>query len=179
MDARASLLCESRLSWDDAQELRREFEARLHDASRLAFRVALGVLRRREDAEDVAQEALARAFERYGSLRDKERFPAWLVRTTWRLAVDHCRGARRRERREAAAVGATIADPEAVAVATEFQERLRTAIDGLPEKLRIVHVLAGIEGHGMGEIAALLELPEGTVKSRLHLARRRLLEGLR
>jgi len=180
MDARVGLLSERVLSRYEARNLRRELEERLSEASRLAFRVAYGVLRQREDAEDVAQEALARACERYGSLRDKDRFPAWLVRTTWRLALDHCRGRRRRERRELEALHApTLEDAEAAAAANEFRRRLLTAIDALPEKLRIVLVLAGIEGHGMREIAALLALPEGTVKSRLHLARRRLLEWLR
>ena len=53
------------------------------------------------------------------------------------------------------------------------------AIDDLPEPLRVVAVLGGIEGYQMNELAALLELPEGTVKSRLHLARKRLLQALR
>jgi RNA polymerase sigma-70 factor (ECF subfamily) len=53
------------------------------------------------------------------------------------------------------------------------------AVDALPEKLRIVTVLAAIEGHGVAEVARLLELPQGTVKSRLHLARKALAERLR
>ena len=52
------------------------------------------------------------------------------------------------------------------------------AVDDLPDKLRIVVVLSAIEGHGMREVAALLGLAEGTVKSRLYEARRRLLERL-
>ena len=52
------------------------------------------------------------------------------------------------------------------------------AIDALPEKLRLVIVLASIEGHDIGEVAALLRLPPGTVKSRLFLARRKLKELL-
>lgn len=180
MDARVGLLWESSLSRDDAGERLRVFEAQLGDDPRLAFRVAYGVLRQREDAEDVAQEALARAFQRFGSLRDRDRFRPWLVRTVWRLALDHRRGARRRERRERACLDApAFVDGEALAAASEFRGRLLSAIDLLPEKLRIVTVLAGIEGHGLREIAALLALPEGTVKSRLHAARRRLLEKLR
>ena len=52
------------------------------------------------------------------------------------------------------------------------------AIDGLSEKLRVAVVLAGIEGHDIREVAALLELPEGTVKSRLFLARQQLKDAL-
>ena len=53
------------------------------------------------------------------------------------------------------------------------------AVDGLPEKLRVVVVLGALEGHGLGEVAGLLGVPVGTVKSRLHEARRRLLEKLK
>jgi len=56
----------------------------LEAAAPLAFRVAFAVLRRRQDAEDVAQDALAKAFQSQGTLRDRDRFEAWLVRITWR-----------------------------------------------------------------------------------------------
>jgi RNA polymerase sigma-70 factor (ECF subfamily) len=55
---------------------------------------------------------------------------------------------------------------------------LWAAIDNLPEKLRIVIVLASIDGHDVREVAGLLRIPEGTVKSRLFLARQRLKEAL-
>ena len=54
-----------------------------------------------------------------------------------------------------------------------------TAIDALPEKLRVVIVLASIEGHDVREVAVLLRIPEGTVKSRLFLARQKLKKALR
>ena len=57
--------------------LEREFEAGLADWSRLAFRVAYSVLRQREDAEDVAQEALTKAHRKLSQLRDRERLRAW------------------------------------------------------------------------------------------------------
>ena len=73
-------------------DLAREFEERLRDSGTLAFRVAYSVLRHREDAEDVAQESLAKAYRSFAQLRDRERFRAWLVRTTWRMALDRRRG---------------------------------------------------------------------------------------
>src|SRR3989442_1526183 len=76
--------------------LDREFEARLADSSTLAFRVAYSVLRHHQDAEDVAQEAFIRAHRGFRSLRDRDRFRAWLVRMTWRLALDKRRGDLRR-----------------------------------------------------------------------------------
>jgi RNA polymerase sigma-70 factor, ECF subfamily len=160
--------------------LEREFEARLVETSTLAVRVAYSVLRHREDAEDVAQEAFARAYRAFAQLRDRDRFRAWLVRTTWRLAINRWHADRRRSARETA--HAEIIRPEATTEETLDGRRrsveLWRAIDRLPEKLRIVIVLASIEGHDVAEVAALLGLPAGTVKSRLFLARQRLKEQL-
>jgi RNA polymerase sigma-70 factor, ECF subfamily len=156
------------------------FAERLAGCSALMFRVAYSVVRHREDAEDIAQEALLRACSKQEALRRPESLRFWLVRICWRLALDHRRAAGRRLRRqEAAAEQAVPGNAEDAAAGREFQERLRAAIDRLPQKLRIVLLLAAIEGHTVAEVARLLELPEGTVKSRLSLARRRLLEVLR
>lgn len=159
-------------------ELEREFEARLAECSTLAFRVAYSVLRQREDAEDVAQNAFAKAYRNFRQLRDRDRFRAWLVRMTWRMALDHQRGSRRRTARQL-----TADPPEAPTAADAVQARERAdalwgAIDALPEKLRVAIVLANIKGHDVAEVAALLGIPAGTVKSRLFLARRRLRELL-
>jgi RNA polymerase sigma-70 factor (ECF subfamily) len=159
-------------------ELEREFEARLVESSTLAFRVAYSVLRQREDAEEVAQEVFAKAYRSFHQLRDRERFRAWLVRMTWRMALDRQRSNRRRFAREQ-----NVEPPEAPSIvqspiARERAERLWRAIDTLSEKLRVVIVLAGIQGHDIKEVAALLELPEGTIKSRLFSARQQLKERL-
>src|SRR6266550_1956237 len=82
--------------------LEQEFEARLLESSTLAVRVAYSVVRNREDAEDVAQDAFAKAYRSFHQLRDRQRFRAWLVRMTWRLALDRQRANRRRVAREAA-----------------------------------------------------------------------------
>src|SRR6266403_2677003 len=81
-------------------DTRREFEERLAECGPLAYRVARGVLRNTADAEDVAQEALLQAYRRFDRLRDRSRFRAWLVRITFRLALDQARTSRRREQRE-------------------------------------------------------------------------------
>src|SRR5689334_4698301 len=80
-----------------ADDLSREFETRLADSSTLAFRVAYSVLRHRQDAEDVAQEAFVRAHREFHQLRDRDKFRGWLARMTWRMALDHRRGQKRRE----------------------------------------------------------------------------------
>jgi RNA polymerase sigma-70 factor (ECF subfamily) len=173
------------------QEIEREFEARLVESSTLAFRVAYGVLRNRQDAEDVAQEAFVKAYRRFRELRDRERFRAWLVRMTWRLAIDRQRSDRRRLAREGAAAGPKgpalpgaerrpgqsaecrpgPLGPGGVLEDLEARERA--------ERQCVAIVLANIEEHDLGEVARLLDLPEGTVKSRLFLARQRLKELLR
>ena len=164
----------------DKADLDAEFEERLRDSGALAFRVAYGVLRHREDAEDVAQEALARAYRGFGRLRDRVRFRCWLVRICWRLALDHQRAATRRARREQeASVDASPIEAESVVGEHEFHDRLWKAIGDLPEKLRQVVVLAGMQGHDLREVGELLGVPHGTVRSRMHTARKRLAEALR
>jgi RNA polymerase sigma-70 factor, ECF subfamily len=159
--------------------LEAQFEARLRDSSGLAFGVAYGVLRNREDAEEVAQDAFARAFRRFHQLRDRDRFRAWLTRMTWRLAIDRWRSDRRRAAREqAVAVDDRSAHPEDVVVERERSAAVWRAIDALPERLRMVLVLSAIEGHDTREVARLLGIPEGTVKSRMFLARKTLSEQL-
>lgn len=160
------------------EDLAREFEERLRDSGTLAFRVAYGVLRHREDAEDVAQDALVKAYRSFRQLRDRERFRAWLVRAAWRMAIDRRRGDRRRVAREVVMDRPTEASVETVAADSERAEHLWNAIDGLPEKLRMVIVLSGIEGHDTREVGSLLGIPEGTVRSRMCAARKTLAERL-
>jgi RNA polymerase sigma-70 factor (ECF subfamily) len=160
--------------------LRREFEQRLEECGALAFRVARGVLRNTDDAEDIAQEALLRAYRRFARLRDPSRFRAWLVRIAFRLALDQARSARRREQRETLwAVNTPRPTAEDIAASNEFSRRLEQAMETLPKKSRLVLLLASMEGHSLEEVAELLQLPLGTVKSRLHSARKQLAEKLR
>jgi RNA polymerase sigma-70 factor (ECF subfamily) len=181
MDALAASFPESVLSRDESLE--RDFEQRLADCPRLAYRVALGVLHNTAEAEDVAQDALLRAYRNFHRLRDRERFRGWLVRTAFRLALDRVRSRTRRDRHEYDATRATInAQPEAnvenLVASREFERQVARALDELPEKLRIVMVLAAIEGYNTREVAKLAGVPEGTVKSRLFLARKKLAESL-
>ena len=175
---------EDELAGEAAQaDARREFEDRLAECGPLAYRVARGVLRNTADAEDVAQEALLRAYRRFDRLRDRNRFRAWLVRIAFRLALDRLRSGKRREVRdvlwsqpERQPPAATAED---LAASNEFQRHLENALAELPEKLRLVLLLAAMEGHTIEEIAALVGIPVGTVKSRIFLARKQLAEKLR
>src|SRR5580693_5056606 len=113
-----------------AAALRREFEERLAECGPLAYRVARGVLRNSADAEDVAQEAILRAYRRFPRLRDRSSFRAWLVRITFRLALDRTRSANRREQRETQWARQRPPDTtEDLAASSEFQEHLDGAMD--------------------------------------------------
>ena len=164
-------------------DARREFEERLAECGPLAFRVARGVLRNTADAEDVAQEALLRAYKSFHRLRDRNRFGGWLVRISFRLALDRLRSAKRRERRDALwSQPARLPPPataEDVAAANQFQGHLERALEELPEKLRLVLLLSAMDGYTIEEIAGMLGVPLGTVKSRIFIARKKLAEKLR
>jgi RNA polymerase sigma-70 factor (ECF subfamily) len=161
-----------------ADELEGEFESLLTESSTLAFRVAFSVLRHRENAEDVAQDALVRAHRNFHKLRSRDGFRAWLVRTTWRLALDHRRGEVRRTARQIEHQRCTSPCADETAETRERADHLWEAIDALPEKLRMPLVMCSIVGHDLAEVARLMQLPEGTVKSRLFRARRQLQERL-
>jgi RNA polymerase sigma-70 factor, ECF subfamily len=172
---------ETELAFDlEKAALRREFEQHLEECGTLAFRVARGVLRNAADAEDVAQEAMLRSYCRFARLRDPSRFRAWLVRISFRLALDHARSAHRRQRRETAwATDLPKPTAEDIAASNEFGRRLQEAMATLSEKSRLVLLLTSMDGHSLEEVAELLQVPVGTVKSRLHSARKQLAERLR
>jgi RNA polymerase sigma-70 factor (ECF subfamily) len=175
---------EDELEHEVAQaDTRREFEKHLAECGPLAYRVACGVLRNTADAEDVAQEAMLRAYRQFERLRDRNCFRAWLVRIAFRLALDRLRPGKRREQRDTLwsrpEHQPRAATAEDLAVANEFQAHLDNALAQLPEKLRLVLLLAAMEGHTIDEIASMLGISTGTVKSRIFYARRQLAEKLR
>jgi RNA polymerase sigma-70 factor, ECF subfamily len=164
-------------------DARREFEERLAECGPLAYRVACGVLRNAADAEDVAQEALLRAYKCFDRLRDRSRFRGWLVRISFRLALDRLRSAKRREQRDALWSQPAHLPPaltaEDVAASNQFQVHLDRALEELPEKLRLVLLLSAMDGYTIHEIASMVGVPVGTVKSRIFIARKKLAEKLR
>ena len=164
-------------------DARREFEERLAECGPLAYRVARGVLRNTADAEDVAQEALLRAYKGFERLRDRSRFRGWLVRISFRLALDRLRSAKRREQRDTLwSHPAHLPAPtnaEDIAASNQFQSHLERALEELPEKLRLVLLLSAMDGYTIEEIAATVGVPIGTAKSRIFIARKKLAEKLR
>jgi RNA polymerase sigma-70 factor, ECF subfamily len=155
----------------------REWEELLRENAPLAFRVARGVLRNDADAEDVAQETLLRAYQRFERLRDRTRFRSWLVRISFRLALDRLRSTKRRQQREAQWVFENARSDSAPG--SDFQHHLEVALEELPKKQRLVLLLAAMEGYTLEEVSLLLGVPVGTAKSRLFFAKKTLAEKLR
>ena len=134
---------------------------------------------RRQVAEPRWQEALIRAYQKFAHLRERNRFRAWLVRISFRIALDRLRSAKRRGLREAEWMRErerTQAPPQS---SREFQNQLERAMNELPEKLRLALLLSAMEGHTLEEVSVLLSVPVGTVKSRIFFARKQLAEKLR
>ena len=163
-------------------ESRAEFEALLAECGPLAYRVARGVLRNSADAEDVAQEAMLRAYRRFDHLRDRARFRRWLVRIAFRLARgERAQNENRREAREMRWLQSSPpqANSTDAMVSRELHSRLDAALEEISPKYRIVLLLCAMEGHTLEEVAAILGVPLGTVKSRLFAGRKQLVEKLR
>lgn len=130
-----------------------------------SFRLAAVILGDRDEAEDAVSDAALRAWQHAASLRDPERFEAWFSR----ILVNVCRDRLRQRRRPPipAFEPTDAADPFAASVE---RAALREALAALTAEHRAVVALHYLEGLTAEQIAARLDIPAGTVKSRLHYA---------
>ena len=153
----------------------RAFEALVRAYQHRVFGVALRMLGRRADAEDVAQEVFLRVHRAIGEFRGEARLSTWLYGIASNLCLNRLASAdHRRMRPDEDAVmlaPSPAADAAAVAERSEVEAALRQAIAELPDERRIVVVLRDVEGLSYDEIAQALGLEPGTVRSRLHRAR--------
>jgi RNA polymerase sigma-70 factor, ECF subfamily len=164
------------------------FEPLVEKYRQRVYRLAYNVLRDPEEAWDVSQDAFIRAFQALGSFRGDSALYTWLFRIVMNVARDRARqqAARGRafgmERVEEADWDRALADqgraPDTHAAAVEERERLDRALATLSEPHRAIIMLSDLEGLSYREIAEVLDIPMGTVMSRLHNARRRLREAL-
>src|SRR5215472_12949221 len=158
------------------------FAARVAENQRRVFQIAHSVLGNSADAEEVAQEAFLRAYQNFHSLRDPEKFRGWVNRMAFRLALNRQRGMRRQMLRDTSWHSTSM--PQATGGEKDAEDRLllaqlRRAIEKLPGKFRRVLQLSVVEEMDAGEVGAVLGLPAGTVRSRLHTARKLLLEAMK
>jgi RNA polymerase sigma-70 factor (ECF subfamily) len=155
----------------------RDFTDCVAACQRRVFRIAYSVLGNSADAEEVAQEAFLHAYRRFAFLRQREKFGAWVSRAAFRLALNRQRARRRQLARDTAWHSARADSIPAGARGADDQiylDFLRGEIDRLPDKLRTVLLLCAVEDMTCGEVAAVLGIPEGTVRSRRHSARKQL-----
>src|SRR5437764_12214887 len=145
------------------------------------FGVALRMLRNRSEAEEIAQEVFLRVHRAVEDFRGEAKLSTWLYAITSRLCLNRLASGERRMAREGEESLERLradADPAAHAERGELEAALQRAITALPEERRVVAVLRDFEGLSYEEIAAALDLPLGTVRSRLHRARTDLKEKL-
>jgi RNA polymerase sigma-70 factor (ECF subfamily) len=167
----------------DAQMAEAEtgFAARVAENQRRVFQIAYSVLGNAADAEEVAQESFLSAYRNFYSLREAARFRGWINRIAFRLALNRQRETRRRMVRDNTWHAGT---PKASNAAGEMEtqlllQQLRRTLETLPERFRQVLQLSVVEDMDAGEIGAVLGIPAGTVRSRLHAARKLLLEAMK
>lgn len=172
--------------WKAGDESAFESLIRRHEGR--VFGLLMRMLGNREDAEDVAQETFISLHRHGHRFRHDARFSTFVYRVAANAALNRRRtlgrkNARIRKLQTRQAAGddlpTTPRDPESATFGVEVQVRVQDALLQLPPDLRAATVLYDIEGLSYREIAAVLEIPEGTVKSRIHRARSALRERLK
>jgi RNA polymerase sigma-70 factor, ECF subfamily len=155
---------------------------------RRVYAVALGIVRDRDLAWDVAQEAFVRVHGHLAEFRDDAAFSTWLRRITARVAIDVLRRERPSRRQEIADVPETAlreaapgvlatalgTDPQETVLRRELSGRIGEALAQLPDLHRTILVLRELDGLSYDELAERLGVPKGTVMSRLFHARRKM-----
>jgi RNA polymerase sigma-70 factor (ECF subfamily) len=143
------------------------FAERIGAMLQTLYRVSYTQLRQPCDRDEAVQEALCKAWEKRRQLRDERYFQTWLIR----ILINECRNLQRRGVHEETFEDLPAPPPDADRAAHD-------ALLSLPDKLRLPAALYYLEGYKTREIAYLLRLPQGTVKSRLSAGRRALREIL-
>ena len=149
------------------------------------FNVALQMLGNREDAQDMAQEAFLKAYNSLSSFRGDSKFSSWLYRIVSNVCLDFKRRQGRRpsssltvEDDEGETLELDIADesqsPEALLERKLTREAVRRGLQELPDEQRQILLLREIQGMSYEEISEAMGLEEGTVKSRIFRARKKL-----
>lgn len=143
-----------------------------------AFALAYQYLRNREDAMDIVQDAFIKAFQNLSKFKFNKKFGPWLLTIVRNLSIDFLR---RRKRVSSDALPDALPDPSSRASAEVkvLQGEVWSALSRLKPAQREIIFLKDYQGHRYLEIAEILEIPLGTVMSRLHHARKNLIEALR
>jgi len=170
------------------------FRALFDKYHRRAFAVAMGVVKNQDDALDAVQEAFVKVHKNIHKFQGSSSFYTWLYRIVMNVSIDHVRRTSRRKtldfderalHEESAVAGdgalvpsVTDANPGNAALRRELGGAIQAALQELPEHHRAVIVLREIEGMSYEEMAEALEVPKGTVMSRLFHARKKMQAAL-
>jgi RNA polymerase sigma-70 factor (ECF subfamily) len=170
------------------------FRALFDKYHRRAFAVAMGVVKNEQDALDAVQEAFVKVHKNIHKFQGSSSFYTWLYRIVMNVSIDHVRKSSRRKnldfderavRQDSGVAGdsalvpsVTNANPGKAALRRELGEAIHAALGELPEHHRAVIVLREIEGMSYEEMAEALEVPKGTVMSRLFHARKKMQASL-
>jgi RNA polymerase sigma-70 factor (ECF subfamily) len=141
---------------------------------RAVYHLAYRTLRDGEEARDVAQEAFFKAFRSLRTFKPGAKFSTWLFAITYHACCDRLSRRKRYSNEELPERADSSAGPETEAIANDEALRLRAAIAALPEKYRSVITLYHLQGRQYEEIATVLGLPIGTVKTHLFRAKEQL-----
>ena len=152
------------------------FTALVERQSRYVFRVAYVLLRHTHDAEDVVQETFLKLY-RAGGWEAIENERAFLARIAWRIAIDKLRKVRSAPLDPERHV-CLDASPEAAAATADWNAAVHRLVDALPEELRQPLALSTMEEMCSREIASVMGIPEGTVRTRIMRARQILKQKL-
>ena len=151
-----------------------EMEAIMRRHNRMMFRAARAILKDDAEAEEAVQDAYLKAFRAMGEFRGDSKLSTWLVR----IAVNEALMRRRKLARSAEVVDLnmdmhmdTKEGPEHAAARGEVRVLLESRIDALPDAYRAVFMLRAVEELSVEETAAVLQIPEATVRTRLFRAR--------
>jgi RNA polymerase sigma-70 factor (ECF subfamily) len=157
------------------------FEVLMRRHNQRLYRAALAILRDRDEAEDVVQQAYINAYSHLAQFESRSSFATWLTR----IAVYEAYARLRKrppedaiEEGEGELADPVSIDPERGAINKELRETLEAEIGSLPETYRVAFMLREVEGLSTAETAELLGVSEDVVKTRLHRARERLRAGL-
>lgn len=142
--------------------------------------IAWSIIRNAHDAEDLAQEAFVKGYRAIGRFTPGEPFGPWIYRIVTNLALDLAKHRKRVVTEELSGEElASRRDSAPLAATTrQLSQRIDAAIESLPEMQRLVARLNLVEQFEHGEVAAMTGLSEGTVRSHLSLARKKLREQL-
>jgi RNA polymerase sigma-70 factor (ECF subfamily) len=145
---------------------------------RAVYHLALRTLRDSEEAKDATQEAFFKAFRALRTFRRGAKFSTWIFTIAYRACCDRLARRKRYAGDELPERADPAAGPQEQAESADQARRLRAAVDALPEKYRTVITLFHLQNKQYEEIALVLDLPLGTVKTHLFRAKELLRKAL-